>query len=202
MNMTNDIVRGVVVVALGTALTACQVEQEQPGRLPDVDVDVDADAGRWPEYDVAWADVDVGMEQRTVTVPVVSVSQETREVSVPFIDINPPGSREREEQTISMELEVPHAGYQLEIAEVRAARDDLWVIGRLTSSGEGPTAKTRVMDQVVVRAPEDLDVRKVIVGSRPAGTYNQQYRFVESMSALNQMIPSGARAVYRRGQLE
>lgn len=200
MYMKNGLLRAVVLVALGTALTACQVDQQQPGQLPDVDVDVEGDAGRWPEYDVAWADVDVGTEQRTITVPVVSVSQETREVSVPFIDINPPGSRDREEQTISIELEVPHAGYQLEISEVRAARDDLWVIGRLTSSNDGPTAKTRVMDQVVVRAPEDLDVRKVIVGTRPAGTYNQQYRFVESMSALDQMIPSEARAVYRRGQ--
>ncbi len=120
-------------------------------------------------------------------------------MSVPFIDINTPGGRDREEQTVSMELEVPHAGYRLEIGKVRAAGDDLWVIGRLTAPGDAAAAKTRVMDQVVIRAPEDLDVRKVIVGTRPAGTYNQQYRFVESMSAVNQMIPSGARVVYSRG---
>lgn len=144
-------------MAMGALLTGCQVEQQQPGQAPDVDVDVDA--GRWPQYDVAWADVNVGTEERTVTVPVVSVRQETREVSVPFIDINPPGSRDREEQTVSMELEVPHAGYQLEIGEVRAAGDDLWVIGRLTATGDAAAAKTRVMDQVVIRAPEDLDAQ-------------------------------------------
>jgi hypothetical protein len=143
--------------------------------------------------------VDVGTEERSVTVPVVWVTQETREISVPYIDINPPGSSDREERTIALEVDVPHAGYSLEITEVRAAQDDLWVIGRLTATDK-PAAqvKTRVMDQVVVRAPEDLDVREVIVGERPDGAYNQQHRFVDSTQALHQMIPSGARVVYRR----
>lgn len=187
----------IAIAACAMLLAGCEVQQQRSGELPDVNVE--AEPGRWPKYDVNWADVDVGTERRTVTVPVVSVTEETREVSVPFIDINPPGAGEREERTITMEVEVPHAGYRLEIMEVRAAQDDLWVIGRLTASNEpGAQVKTRVMDQVVVRAPEDLDVRKVIVGERPEGGYNQQYRFVDSMESLQQMIPAGARVVYNR----
>lgn len=191
--------RGLAIAACSVALTACQVEQERAAQMPDVDVS--AEAGRWPRYDIAWADVDVGTEQRTVTVPVVSVTQETREITVPYIDINPPGSTNREERTIALEVDVPHAGYGLEIVEVRAAQDDLWVIGRLTASdGAAAQVRSRVMDQVVVRAPEDLDVREVIVGQPPEGGYSRGHRFVDSMQALDQLIPAGARVVYRRAR--
>jgi len=174
----------------------CTAEQTQEAKAPDVDMDVDP--GQWPQYDVNWADVDVGTSERTVTVPVVRVEQEQREVSVPFIDINPPNARDREERTITIEVDVPHAGYALQIAEVRAAGDDLWVIARLNEEGAAPgtQAVTRVSDQIVVNVPEDLDVHKVVVGSRPDGVYNQQFRFVDSMGALN--IPSQARVLYSR----
>lgn len=200
MQMKRLMVRTFGIAVLSLGLTGCQVEQQEPGRAPDVDLDVDAEAGRWPEYDVDWADVDVGMRERTVTVPVVRVVEEQREVSVPYLDINPPGARDREERTVTMELDAPHAGYRLEIAEVRAAGDNLWVIGRLMedSSAASAQAITRVSDQVVINAPDDLDVRKIIVGPRPEGFFNRQYRFVDSMSALEQIVPSGARVVYQR----
>ena len=188
------------VVLLGGA--ACDVQQTDPAKAPDVDVDVDAEPGRWPEYDVQWADVDVGTREETITVPVVRVVEEEREISVPYIDINPPGARDREERTVTMEVDVPHPGYQFQIAEIGAAADDLWVIGGLTETGkpEGANAEatTRVSDQVVVNAPSDLDVRKVVVGARPDGVYNQQFRFVDDMQALNTLIPGTARVLYRR----
>jgi hypothetical protein len=181
---------------LALTLTACTAEQTEEARAPEVDVDVDP--GNWPEYKVKWADVDVGTRERTVTVPVVRVVQEERQVSVPYIDINPPGARDRAERTISMEVDVPHAGYELNITEIRAAHDDLWVIARLTETGKAATqAKTRVSDHVVINAPEDLDVRKVVIGQRPEGVYNQQFRFVDSMSALT--LPQGARTIYQEG---
>lgn len=181
------------------ALVGCTVEQTEPGRAPDVSVDVEP--GRWPDYDVNWIDVDVGTSERTITVPVVRVVEESRRISVPYIDITPPGAREREERTISMEVDVPHSGYSLEITEIRAAGGTLWVIGTLTETGGMATqAITRVSDQVVVNAPEDLDVRKVVVGQRPPGVYNQQFQFVDSASALAQHIPLGAEVIYRRGQ--
>ena len=182
-----------------TALTACEVEQTQRAQVPDVDVDVSAEPGRWPQYDVDWADVQIGTREQEVTVPVVRVVEETRQVRVPYIDINPPGGRGQEERPITMELDVPHSGFRLEIVEIRAAGDDLWVIGRLMeSNSEAAQAITRVSDHVVINAPDDLDVRKVVVGQRPAGTYNQQYRFVESTAALEQLLPEGARTVYQR----
>lgn len=181
----------------GALVGGCSVEQERQAAAPDVDVDVDP--GQWPEYDVSWADVDVGTQERTIEVPVVRVVQEKRQVSVPYIDINPPNARDKEERMVSMELEVPNAGYELNITEVRASQDDLWVIAHLTSTDEAATqAATRVSDQVVVNAPADLDVRKVIVGQRPAGVFNQQYRFVDSESALQRVMPQEARAIYQR----
>lgn len=184
---------------LSVALAGCATEQTQEGRAPDVDVDVDP--GRLPQYKTNWADVDVGTREHTVTVPVVRVEQETRQVSVPYIDINPPGSGNREERTITMEVDVPNAGYQLQITEVRAASDNLWVIANLTRAADQASAQvmTRVSDQVIVNAPEDLDVRKVIVGERPDGVYNQQYRFVDSRAALDQQLPKGGRVLYQRG---
>lgn len=187
-----------LAVTLSVVLVGgCSVDQTREGAAPDVDVDVDP--GRWPAYDVNWADVNVGTRERTIEVPVVRVVQEKRQVSVPYIDINPPGARDMEERMVSMELEVPHAGYQLEITEVRASADNLWVIARLTDSNQpAAQAVTRVSDQVVVNAPADLDVRKVIVGERPSGVFNQQYRFVESESALSALMPQQARSIYER----
>jgi hypothetical protein len=86
----------------GAGVAACRVEQTQEPQAPAVDVDVDP--GQWPNYDVSWADVDVGTREATVEVPIVRVERETRQITVPYIDINPPGSADREEQTISMEL--------------------------------------------------------------------------------------------------
>lgn len=184
-----------VLVALG-----CTVEQEQPAEAPDVSVDVDP--GRWPEFDVDWADVNVGTTERTVTVPVVRVEKETRQITVPYIDIAPAGADTREERTISLAVDVPTAGWNLHIEEIRAAEDNLWVIGRLEAPAPGAaTAQmvSRVSDHVVINAPEDLDVRTIIVGARPDGVYNQQHRFVDSTSALANVVPGGARTIYRRG---
>lgn len=180
-------------------LAACATEQTEPARAPDVDVDVDP--GQWPEYKVNWADVDVGTREKTVTVPTVQVVQEERQVSVPYVDVNPPGARDREERTVAIEVDVPHPGYRVEIAEIRAASDNMWVIARLTEGqapAKGESAAARVSDQVVVNAPEDLDIRKVVVGQRPEGDYNRQHRFADSMTDLSRYIPDGARVLYQR----
>lgn len=175
----------------------CQVQQEQEAELPEADLDVQG--GQWPEYDVRWADIDVGTEQRTITVPVVRVEKETREVTVPYIRVSPPAGATSEERTIAMELDVPDAGYELRIVEVRAAGDNLWVIGRLDEKdGVAAQAITRVSDRVVIDAPASLDVRKVIIGMRPTSTTNHEVQFVESMDALASRIPKDARVLYQR----
>lgn len=186
-------------VLMFSGASGCSAEKTAPGKMPDVDVDVDLDPGRWPEFKVDWADVDVGTRERTVTVPVVKVTTETRQVQVPYIDINPPGAAQREERRIQVEVDAPHAGYDLQITEVRASGDDLWVVAQLTQTNESaPRVVTRIADQVIVNAPAALDVRKVIVGARPPGGHNEQHRFVDSVEALNQAVPERGRVIYRR----
>lgn len=57
----------VLTTALG--LAACDVEKEEEGRLPDVEVE----GGKLPEYDVDAPDVDVGTQEKTITVPDVDI---------------------------------------------------------------------------------------------------------------------------------
>jgi hypothetical protein len=185
---------GIVAVLLLTI--GCNVERTQEARAPNVDVD----PGQWPKYDVKWADVDVGTTERTITVPKLEVRREQETVQVPSIDINVPGAGDRAERTVTVELEVPSSG-DVEIKEIRAAGDELWVISELQKRAGQPAAQaiTRVDDRVVIRSPEDLDVRKIVIGSRPEGVYNQQYTFVENRSALEERIPAGGRVIYQRG---
>lgn len=61
----------VTLAASMLALSACDVEQTEEGEMPDVDVE--AEGGNLPEYDVDTPDVDVGTEERTITVPDVDV---------------------------------------------------------------------------------------------------------------------------------
>lgn len=181
-----------------TAMLGCAVDQTQGAKAPEVDVEVDP--GRWPEYDVKWADVDVGTSERTITVPVVRVDKETRRITVPYIDVNPPGARDRDERVLSIDVDVPHSGYEVQIVEVRTSSDDLWVVGQLRET-KTPSRKTksRVSDRVMINAPKNLDVRVVVVGERPDD--NDHLRFVDSMDALQPVIPDGARLLYRRNAL-
>jgi hypothetical protein len=106
----------IAATLLGTAMfmTACEVDVEEEGELPDVDVtteagqmpaydieqtregempdvDVDATGGQLPEVDVRGPDIDV--ERETVTVPDVDVQVDEEEVSVPTLDIDPAEER-------------------------------------------------------------------------------------------------------------
>jgi hypothetical protein len=184
-------------LVIGLASIGCTAEKTQLAKAPDIELDVDP--GRWPKYDVKWADVDVGTTTRTITVPKLEWRREQMQVQVPYIDINAPGSGNREERTVGVELEVPGRGYELRIREVRATGDELWVISELKRTGDQGTSFGRVSDQVVINAPEDLRIRKVIVGERPEGVYNQQYTFYSDMNALRQRIPEDrGRVLYSR----
>jgi hypothetical protein len=60
--------------------------------------------------------------------------------------------------------------------------------------------KTRIADQVVIKAPRDLDVRTIVVGGRlEAGETG--YHFVDSMDRVEQIVPKGVRLLYRRNAL-
>lgn len=89
-------------------ISACEVEQTQEGEMPDVDasfdagelpeydvdvekteegrapdMDVDVEGGQLPEYDVEGPDVDVTMEEETVTVPNIDVDMPDEEEDEP-----------------------------------------------------------------------------------------------------------------------
>jgi hypothetical protein len=173
-----------IVMPLG----ACRVEQEETGSLPDVDVDVEP--GSLPEYDVQGPDVNVGVTERTVTVPRVVVVQEEETVDVPYIDVDLPDA-ERVERTITPEVEVPSGGYDLSIEAVYAVEDELWVVSSLEEiDPDAPEATVRVSDRVVLNAP-DMSVRHFIVGERPEGTFNEQYTFINSREEISSELNAG-----------
>lgn len=173
-----------VVMPLG----ACRVEQEEAGSLPDVDVDVEP--GSLPEYDVQGPDVNVGVTEQTVTVPRVVVVQEEETVQVPYIDVSLPGV-DQVERTLTPEVEVPSGGYDLTIQGVYVVNDELWVVSRLDEvDPTAADATVRVSDRVVLNAP-DMSVRHFIVGERPAGTFNEQYTFIESREEIASQLNVG-----------
>lgn len=169
-------------------LAACRVEQEEAGRLPDVDVDVEP--GQLPQYDIQGPDVDVGVTERTITVPRVVVVQEQQTVDVPYIDINAPGA-ERTERTLTQEVEVPSSGYDLQIQSVYAVDNELWVISQLTEiDPNAPQANVRVSDRIVVNAP-DTPVRHYVIGERPVGSFNEQYTFIDNRDQILPQLEAG-----------
>lgn len=176
------------------SMTACQIEQEESGELPDVDVNVEP--GSLPEYDIQGPDVNVGVTERTVTVPKLIVVQEEETVEVPYIDVDLPGAQQQE-RTVTTEIEVPSSGYDVEITGIYAVNNQLWVVSQLTQTDpNAPEAAMRVSDRVVLNAPE-IPIRQYVVGERPQGSFNEQYTFIEDRAAIAAQLESG-RAIYQR----
>ncbi|MBE9182898.1 hypothetical protein IQ268_30645 [Oculatella sp. LEGE 06141] len=169
-------------------LAACRVEREEVGSLPEVDVSVEP--GNFPEYDIQGPDVNVGVAERTVTVPRVVVVQEQETVEVPYIDVDVPGA-EREERTVTTEVEVPSSGYDLSIEGIYAVNNELWVVSRLEETDpNAPQADVRVSDRVVLNAP-DVPIRQYVIGARPDSSFNEQYTFIDDREQIVSQLDSG-----------
>lgn len=78
--MKNKLIAMLCLSILVLPLAACSVEQTKEGELPEVE----ATGGEMPEYDVDAADVEIGTEEK--------------EVTVPDIDIEPPSDDDDEEE--------------------------------------------------------------------------------------------------------
>lgn len=170
-------------------VTGCDFNKTEKGALPEVDVDVDAEAGNLPEYNVNWADVDVGTATKTVEVPNVVIVMEEEEVEVPAINIDMPDGGEKVERTLLVEAEVEDEEHTMEIKQIWATGNNLNVISELKSTGQSiGNQKMRVSDQVSLNAPEDLNVRYYIVGERLNRVFNSQHTYVDSMAALEDKI--------------
>ncbi|QDV63540.1 hypothetical protein [Crateriforma conspicua] len=75
--------------SLAFATVGCDVDQTQPGEMPDVDVDMEP--GTMPEFDVETADVDVSMEKQPVDVPTdIDIETEEQMIETPDVDIDLP----------------------------------------------------------------------------------------------------------------
>lgn len=71
---TGIVIAAIVLVLVAVGLfTFVDIDQTREGRLPDVDVSVD-DPGQAPGYGVETGDIDVGTQERTVTVPDVDIT--------------------------------------------------------------------------------------------------------------------------------
>lgn len=186
------------LLSAGLTLSACDVEQTEEGALPDVDVDmdVDADPGNLPEYDVDWANVDVGTTEETITVPKLRVVMEEETVSVPVIDVDMPNDEDdagKVRRTIRVSAQVPGEGYEIDVKNIYYSGGELYVVSHLTGENQGGN-KEIVSDSIVINAPES-DVNHIIVGERPEGAYNEQYRYVSSMDDIDL---SSANVLYER----
>lgn len=170
-------------------LVACELEQTQEGKLPDVDVSVEA--GQMPEYDLDVMEVDVSLTEKTVKVPKVIVVMEEVDVQVPVVDVTMPGKM-NEEMMFNVEVEVEGEGHQIDIEDVYLVDGKFWVISRLDMNEQAATdARTRISDRIIVNAPSDFEVRHFIIGEKPAGAHNGQYRFINSRSVISDKLANG-----------
>ena len=180
--------------ALG--LASCDIDQTKKGELPTIDIDVDTDAGVLPEFDVDWMSVDVGTKTKMITVPTVQIVMKETEVEVPFIDADWPDDYDDvAEQTITVEAEVSEFEYDIDIDEVYAMGDRLYVISKIEKSDTKIGNKTmRVSDQIVINAP-DLTVKHYIIGDKPARGFNNNYTYVKNLDKINKKM-KGAKKIY------
>ena len=71
-------------------VAGCDVDVQDPGKAPSVDVDVEGDPGRAPDVDVAGPDVDVQQKEKTIEVPDVDVKTEEKTITVPDVNVTVP----------------------------------------------------------------------------------------------------------------
>ncbi|TVZ53071.1 hypothetical protein [Dokdonia sp. Hel_I_53] len=187
-------------IAVVTALISCDIDKKGQVELPEVDVDVDAEAGDLPSFDVDWADVNVGTRTKMVEVPKVVVVMEEEEIEVPYVDVDMPEDyedKEKMERTLRVEAEVDDVEHNLDIKEIRAYNNKLYVIAELEKMTQSIAGKTmRVQDQIELNAP-NMNVEYIIVGEKPNRLFNNQYRYLSSMNDLDDEI-ANAKVIYNR----
>ncbi len=92
-SITRALFLGLSAVSLA-ALGGCDVDVNDPGKMPDVDVQTTP--GRAPDVDVRGPDVDVKSKEETVTVPDIDVKTEEKTITVPDIDVTVPKENDAE----------------------------------------------------------------------------------------------------------
>src|SRR6056297_88795 len=185
LNLKHIDMKKLLVLGLSlTVLSACNIKKEEKGETPDMDINVTADAGELPEYELNWADVNVGTKTETLNIPKVVVVMEEETVEVPYIDVDMPDGGEKFEKTIMVEAEVTDKEHNLEIQEIWASGDMLYVISKLEAGSQTiGDKKMRISDQVTLYAP-DLNIKHYIIGVKPERVFNMQYDYLDSTDNL------------------
>ncbi|MEM9855715.1 MAG: hypothetical protein AAF843_00060 [Bacteroidota bacterium] len=186
-----------ILCIAAVSMFSCTVEKTESGELPEIDVDVQAESGELPEYNVDWAKVNVGTRTKTVKVPKVMVVMEEEEVEVPYLEVDLPNSAgEVEERTIRVEAEVSEYMHELEIQKVYATGNKLIVISKMEKSTDALQDKrVRVSDQIILNAPDNLTVKHYIIGDKPEGGFNNDYRYYKQESDISAKIAE-AKLIY------
>ncbi|MBQ0733366.1 hypothetical protein [Aquimarina celericrescens] len=173
---------GLIMIIL--LVSSCDVQQKKEAKLPEVEVDIDTEAGQLPTFDVDWADVNVGTRTKMVKIPKVVVVMEEEEIEVPYIDVDMPNSGEKEELTLTVEAEVENKEHSIDIKEIIATSNKLYVISELKELDQDlGDKKLRVSDRVILNAP-DLNVKHIIMGEKPNRVFNDQYKYVTDINAF------------------
>lgn len=81
-------------VSLMFTQLGCDVDVQDEGKLPDVDVQTEP--GRLPDVDVDGPEIDVEGEERTIEVPDVDIDTEEKTITVPDVDIDIPEEEDNE----------------------------------------------------------------------------------------------------------
>lgn len=190
----------IMTVMAATVLYSCDIDQTKKTKLPEIDVDVETKAGSLPEFDVDWAEVNVGTTTKKVMVPKVVVVMEEVEVEVPYVDVDMPNDEgmEKEEQTIMVEVEVTNNEHTIEIKEIRAMNDNLVVISQLEAKSQTiGNKKMRVSDQITLNAP-DFNVKYYIIGEKPDRVFNGKYKYFRTMTDLNNKLGDDYKVIYTK----
>ncbi|TRX60882.1 hypothetical protein FNH22_05510 [Fulvivirga sp. M361] len=187
-----------LICASAAVMLSCSIEKKDSGELPEIDLAIETEAGELPEYDVDWADVNVGTRTKTIKVPKVVIVMEEEEVEVPFLDIDMPGTKaDVEERTIKVEAEVSQYMHKIDIQKVYATGNRLIVISEITKGKDTlKDNRVRISDQIVLNAPDDLTVKHYIIGDKPEGGFNNDYKYFKNESDLSGKVEN-AKLIYQ-----
>lgn len=189
--------RILLIMTLLTITYSCDIKQTKKAKLPDVEVETKE--GQMPEFDVNWADINIGTTTKKMKVPKVVVVMEEEEFDVPVIDVNMPNAGNKEERTLTIETEVSGTEHSLDIKKVYASNKNLYVIAELKDKGNSLGDKTiRVSDQLVLNAPEDLNVKYYIIGEKPNRSFNSKYKYIANEARLKSKLSNKSKVIYSK----
>jgi len=183
------------VLALGS-LTLYNCDVDKKGKLEMPEVAVDVEEGNIPNFDVDWAEVNVGTKTKMVKVPTVKVVVEEMEVEVPYVDVDMP-NEDKEELSVAVEAEVNDFEHEINIKEIRASKNRLFVVSQLDKLDVDLDGNVlRVQDQIELNAP-DLDIKHYIIGKKPNRSFNSRYTYVSNMNNLPTKVKE-AKVIYKK----